>query len=670
MPSSTRAGLSPVMVGRAHELDRLRHLAAAGDGLRVVLLAGEAGVGKSRLVQELVASLPPRRRALVGRADESGAGHPYQLLLDAVAGDVRGWDRVPADLEPWSDPIGALLGPVAPRLTGAVRGYGPDELLGGAGELVRQLVGGDGAVVVFEDLHWADPDSLNLFRGLAAASDIDALLIGTFRPEGLDRPHVRELLAAVERLSQVEHIVLRRLDVDEVGSLVGAIRHTEVGYRVAADLHQRTAGNPFFLEQLLEAAGDTPVVSLVDQALPVSVTEAVLGRVESLDPDCRRVTEAAAVLGPRVDFDVLVEATGLDEDRLMSALRTAVAGGLLVEEETDLFSFRHALTREAVASRLLGRERRRLHEKALDMLRRAGSKDWATIAHHAAGAGRTGEMVEAARLGAAHHLRMGATYQALRLADAALAEEDDDVDLLETAARASWAVGLSRSALDRAEQWRRRSELEGDLESMSRSLRLIARLRWETGDRDGHAEAVAAAADLAEKLPIGPERGWVANLVCESAMLRGDHAAAVAVADEALTVAGEPPPPDLQAAVLVNKGSALIATVEGAEEGEALLLRAIDAAEQVQDWLSALRAVNNLSHSVLPLWEPERSWELIDRMGALIARSGRQDWTSSWHGLRAVWHAHVVGDLAAARAEAAVGGLGWARSWWGRAVDA
>jgi hypothetical protein len=108
------------------------------------------------------------------------------------------------------------------------------------------------------------------------------------------------------------------------------------------------------------------------------------------------VVDAAAILGRRIPFDLLAAVTGSGEDELIAILRHLVAENVMVEEEPDLFAFRHALTREAIGGRLLGRERRRLHEKALAALQETGGGDWAAIAWHAQGAGRYEEMVEAA----------------------------------------------------------------------------------------------------------------------------------------------------------------------------------------------------------------------------------------------------------------------------------
>ena len=153
----------------------------------------------------------------------------------------------------------------------------------------------------------------------------------------------------------------------------------------------------------------------------------------------QRMVEAAAMLGYRIPFDLLAAVTGKGEDELIAALRQLVAEGVLVESGVDEFAFRHALVREAVTERLLGRERRRLHEAALDALLAAGDADWALVTKHAWGAGRYDDMLAAARVGSATYLATGSAFQALQLAEMGLEEADDDIDLLATAARAGVA---------------------------------------------------------------------------------------------------------------------------------------------------------------------------------------------------------------------------------------
>src|SRR5207253_1850133 len=189
-----------------------------------------------------------------------------------------------------------------------------------------------------------------------------------------------------------------------------------------------------------------------NQPLPWSLGEIVRAQTEGLGHQERCVLETAAVLGRRVGFDLLATVSGFPEDELIPLLRTLVAQGLLVEAEADVFSFRHALAREAIETDLLGRERRRLHQQALDALRAADSHDFAAIARHAHGAGRYDEMVDAARVGSRRYLESGSTYQAIQLAELGLTEAGDDLELLKIAGRAAWLAGLLPDALVHTER--------------------------------------------------------------------------------------------------------------------------------------------------------------------------------------------------------------------------
>ena len=656
------------MVGRSRELARLKALTAKSGDPRVALVSGEAGSGKTRLIQELLSDVAPGTKAFTARAEEGAMGRPFALLAEAVGSDVAGWEAVPEELRPWEHSLATLLGAAAPSLRAEERRYSSDELLRSATELVRYLAHGDPTVVVFEDLHWADADSLGLFQRLSVTPGLDVLLVGTFRPEDLDRRHLANLIAAVERHKQVTHVNVGRLSVADVARLVSAIRSADVSYPTAAGLHVRTGGNPFFLEELLVAAGDVPAHALADQPLPKTLTEAVLQHLDGLGEEERQAVDAASILGERIPFDLLTSVTGLSEDRLLDALRTLVNRGLLVEESEDVFSFRHALTREAVAGRLLGRERRRLHEKALAALEESGSDDWAALAHHAHAAGRLDEMVAAARRGASAYLRSGATYQALRLAELALHEGESDDELLELATRASWSVGLHATAIERAEQWRSEATERGDEVALTRALRLLARLRWETHNPEAHRKAVDEALSVSDHLSPGEDRAWVANLAAEGAMLEGDAEGAVGWADEAMALAGPNPSVALRAAVLVNKGSAMLDIPGKETDGAGLLEDGLAASIEAEDYHSTLRAINNLCHFSMPLLDPARTRSLLAQMGEVIHRAGRQDWRDNWTELEAIFLAHVEGDLPAARAKIHVGSSPRAR-WWMSLVD-
>jgi AAA ATPase domain len=139
---AARTGLSPVMVGRADELARLRELAITTGEPAVALISGEAGIGKTRLVAELVATLSPTLPVLAGQGSQGAPSRPFQLLLEAVEPQVATWDAVPEPLADRSEPLRLLLAPVAAKLAGpAEREYGQEELLRAAAALVRELPG-------------------------------------------------------------------------------------------------------------------------------------------------------------------------------------------------------------------------------------------------------------------------------------------------------------------------------------------------------------------------------------------------------------------------------------------------------------------------------------------------------------------------------------------------
>jgi hypothetical protein len=204
------------------------------------------------------------------------------------------------------------------------------------------------------------------------------------------------------------------------------------------------------------------------------------------------VVDAAAILGRRISFDLLAAVTGSGEDELIAILRQLVAENVMVEEEPDLFAFRHALTREAIGGRLLGRERR-LHEKALAALQETGAGDWAAIAWHAQGAGRYEEMVEAARTGAWSYLQQGSTAEALRLAETGLSEADHDPDLLAAASKAAWMIGLLPLAIEHGRRWHAQAAAGGDPAAEAAALVHLARLYWEARDFPHQWQTVWAA---------------------------------------------------------------------------------------------------------------------------------------------------------------------------------
>jgi DNA-binding CsgD family transcriptional regulator len=584
------------MVGRESELRELLRLATSGRP-GTAMIAGEPGIGKTRLVRELVAAVPAGTVVLVGHAEPGSLSRPYEVLLDAV-GDRPGHEAALAELTDASRSLVERLHAGLALLTG--------------------IIGDAPAVVVFEDLHWADSESAALFERLAEQPG-PRLLIGTYRPDEVTRGQpVAHLLDRLERRHGPAHLRLDRLSMASTGALVTAVTGQPAPYRTVAALHHRTGGNPFFLEELLRGRAAEDVDKLADLPLPWTLAELLRGQVDQLADEPRRVVETAAVLGYRVPFDLLAAVTGTPEGALIATLRELVEGAVLVEEGEDEFSFRHALVRETVTAAMLGRQRRRLHEAALEVLLAGGEPDPAMVAHHAHAAGRYDDMIAAARRGTALYLSIGSAYQALQLAEMGLNELPEDVDLLAGAARAAWLAGMLDDAVRYGRRWR---DAAGTDPGRAEALELLVRVGWDANELDELRRATAGLEELIERAPHSPHAAQAMTAVAYSRMLQVDVDATQRWADRAVALAGELDLPAVRLAALLEKGAALIDRASRADEGWAILAGLVDEAERLGEWVTAARALHLLVTDG-PAVATGRHAELLERMRVDAERAG------------------------------------------------
>ena len=581
-----RTGLSPVMVGRTAELSRLQSLVGASRSPAVALIAGEAGIGKTRLARELIDSVEPATVILAGQADPGTVGRPMELFLDSLR-------STNLDAHP---ELSAVVSDVSQPAEDRVR----------AGvDLVRLLTSGCTSLVVFEDLHWADSESLTLFERLAEPDGGRLLVVGTYRPDGLSRRHpAGDLLTRLERRHAVTNVRLNRLAPADVSGFLAAVFGADPSFRTVDALHRRTGGNPFFLEELVASAGDMSTDALATAPLPWTIAELVRAQLDELDPAVRGIITAASVLGRRVSFDMLAAVTGTEEDELIALLRSAVDSGLLVEADPDTFSFHHDLAREAIRSTLLGRERRRLNEAALDVLQRSHSRDHVAMALHAQGAERYDQMVTEARLGAQESLRLGSTYQALQLAETGLAEAEDDLGLRGMATKAAWLAGLLDDAAMHGDLWLRHSRAAGDISEEAAALSLCLRIAYDAGDLDEMDTFTQLLINTIDQLPGDEERAQAMAFVAQSYMLRDQILQTCDWADKAYALATANGYESVGVAAMVEKGSVLVIEAATADEGAALLRAAVDEAERIGDHLLAARALINL------VWQARQSSEI------------------------------------------------------------
>ncbi len=585
------------MIGRESELRRLARLASAREPA-VAIIAGEPGIGKTRLVQELLATVPAQTTVLVGQAEPGSLSRPYEVLLDAIDG------RPGVD----DEQLAALADPTR----------SPVERLHAGLAVLADLIGDSPAILVFEDLHWADSESAALFERIAEQRG-PRLLIGTYRPDEVThRQPAAGLLARLDRRHAVTHVRLDRLTPSQTAAFLAAATGAPAPLRAATALHHRTGGNPFFLEELLRARPGPDLEALVDQPLPWSLADVLRRQVDDLEPVSHRIVEAASVLGHRIPFDLLADVAGADEDELIAVLRDLVTRGVLVESGDDEFAFRHALVREAIAGQMLGRQRRRLHEVALDVLLGSGASDPAMVAHHARGAGRYDDLVAAARGGAALYLSIGSAYQALQLAEMGLEEASDDVELLGAAARAAWLAGLLDDAQRYSRRWHRLAVAATD---RAESLYLLVRLAWESREFDAMRELTQDIEILIAELPPGAGQARAMTAIAQSAYLRDDLEAAVLWSDRALALAGEFDLPVIRLTALLEKGSALCERAQTSAEGQKILSTLVDEAEKAGEWVLAARALNTLVQEVPPT-SPAEHAEALERMRIDAERAG------------------------------------------------
>lgn len=476
------------MVGRADELARLTGAvgrAREGHG-SLVLLAGEAGVGKSRLAQEAAAGAD---LVLYGAAS-SGVAVAYGPIVAALRSRLRVDPDALADCGKLTSHLALIL----PELGKPAAESERATIFEAIRCALDHLSAARPLVVVLDDLQWSDDTTLELLAALAAPlREMPVLVISTYRSDGLPREHrLRWLRNELRRGGLLEELALEPLDQAGVEALLEELLPAAPSPALARTIQDRTLGSPFFVEELvaaLEARGSLRSgprgLELVDQdevPIPDSVREAVLIGIGDSSAEAREAAEATAVLGQQFDLGIAAElapAAGLAE--LFDA-------GLLEEREGAQGAFRHALAQEALYAEVPWARRRDLHRRLAERLEASGGPPL-EIATHWRGAGEESRarqaLVEAARQSeavCAHRDTLRAAREGLEIWP-----EDEDEELrLETLAR-----------------YGRGAELVGELSEAAKAWRELAGACERRDDRAGYAEAQRRLAAIHE---LGGER--------------------------------------------------------------------------------------------------------------------------------------------------------------------
>jgi class 3 adenylate cyclase len=528
-------------VGRTHEQEVLADLVARaceGHG-SMVLVSGEAGVGKSRFIAEGMARAREHEMTiLVGHCLDMDTPPPYQPLVEQLDQVARGLSR-----DAFREVLGENATEVARLMPEILRLYDdigesptlpPDQerryLLHGFSEFVERNARRRPLVLCFEDLHWADESSLQLITALAqVAGELPLLLIGSYRPSDVAASHplsrTREDLA---RRRLANEIRLDALSAHDVARLLEGRAGQPPPAELVSLVYDETEGNPFFVEEvflhlkergaLFDDAGHwREGVVLADTEVPATVRLVIERRLERVGVDAHRALTAASVVGRQASLDLLLLVAGVEEDPLLDALEEAERASLVTgvnQGGSIIYNFVHEQIRQTLLAGLSGPRRQRLHARVAEALEQVWGADAgqhaADISHHLSLAGTavaTDRTVAYLELAARNALSAVAPEESVRHLDAALdllasGETERRTSLLMLRARAHRAI----------------PRIDEALADLTAALALA-------GAGELHDEILRQRADLYLDLFNGPAASTDLSTVLENARARGDQVA-------------------------------------------------------------------------------------------------------------------------------------------------
>ena len=565
----SRRASSPVFVGRAAELERLTDAFERASASRpsLVLVAGEAGVGKSRLVSEFLASVEAAGgHAIIGGCLDLGEGGlPYAPFVEALRALARSLD--PAARQAAFGPSADVLGGLIPdlRQPGVDHDRGdPSDASGRLGRLfdgVLAVLGRLGQerplVLVLEDIHWADGSTRDLIRFLVRnLRDERLLLLATYRSDDLHRRHpLMPLLVELERADHVERLELGRFDREELeGQLTGILGEAPSPELVDV-LLQRSDGLPFYVEELVADAGRGTV------PLPTTLRDILGLRLATLSTESLALVRAAAAIGGRIPHHRLAVASGMADDALLAALRETIEARILVpvdSRDEPTYAFRHALLREAAYDELMPAERVRVHGRLADhfeaSMRALPAPDPSIVADFALHAYHAHDLPGALRgsVRALHALVDAVAYREAvahaeralelwpRVEDAADCAGIDHPGLLALAGRMASAVNRPEQAMTLAQQALAELAEPDDPDDRDRLIALLADLELSAW----HARAYGVSGQAAERAyelgsASGPTRrkAYVTRMLGTARWWEGRLLESARLLEEALAIA-------------------------------------------------------------------------------------------------------------------------------------
>jgi len=547
------------LVGRDTEMARLRGLlddAVAGCAV-TALVGGDAGVGKSRLVAEVM-TVAGRSgfTVLCGQCAEIGDSVPYLPFADAFR-------TAPSHIEQAvkARPVLARLLPDGgePAEGTDPSGMARQQMFGAVLGALAEFAATSPVLLVLEDLHWADATTRHLVTFLARMLRRERVaIVGTYRADDLHRRHpLGEVVAELGRLPSVALVELGPLPAAALAEHLSSLPNgpSRLSAALLSTLIDRAEGNAYYAEELLAASSGSPGV------LPSGLAALLLARVARVSDAAQQVLRAAAVAGRRANDQLVLAASGLDDAGYEEAVREVVAHQLLVPDGPDGYRFRHALLREAVYGDLLPGERTRLHGRFTALLADVPGAAAELAYHSLTGHDVTGALAASVRAGEEAE-RIGAPAEAHRHYDQALELWDRVADAERLAGMNRGELGV-KSALAAA--------ASGDV---PRAIQLLRHVRAAALAGDATAEFRARTGErLAYYLLQSDEPGWAAE--------------ALRVINETVEQTPAEPPSPVRARAMATSAIAWMASGDSAAAGEWAQRARAEAARSGADWIGA-----------------------------------------------------------------------------------
>jgi class 3 adenylate cyclase len=516
--------LCPILIRRDDELAVLEDalLAAVRGESRFVMVAGDAGIGKTRLTTELAGSARKLGCAVLwGSCSEAELALPYLPFVEAIGNYMAAQDI--AQLGERLGPARRELAQLFPQLSDGTQpepAQDPAQAKLRLFEAVVSLLAVASErrplLIVVDDIHWADASTRELLDHLTRRlTALAALLVVTFRDDELHRRH--PLLPAVQswrRSGLAETVTLEPLPPAAVADMIRATFDApDVGYELSQLLYERSEGNPFVIEEMLKeaiergdiyrTAGRWERRSLGDVRIPETVRDTILLRLERLDPSHTAVLHGAAVIGRTFDYPTLVAVSDAGEDAVQAALEIAT-GQQLIEEQPGapgVYRWRHALTQEAISTDMVTPRRQALHSRVADVLATSEQPRSVDLAHHLLSAARFSEAVPVCLRAAEDAERALAFGDAVALLERALPHVSDPLErarVVCATGRLSWFNGDPAAAAQLLADGVDALEGLGEPVEAARFRVILGRCHWELSRSALALSDLEAARDVLE----------------------------------------------------------------------------------------------------------------------------------------------------------------------------